>query len=140
MDRIDSTVACIALGIPPHQMRQWRAAGYLDGIGRRERKTYSHTAVEFGQLALGNFVRSHGFSLRRAFAIAHAHAAQIRGALSLATAEDTVVRVPLTLDRPYGPFDERGADEDEAVGVLVINLAELCRRALERVNAARAAA
>lgn len=140
MTTFGTAAMCAAFRWPIDQARRYRLAGFFDGVGTRSGKTWQYTAPEVVEVGLADFLRRSGFGLRRAFATAHASAPQIRLALSSASTGDVIVRLPLDLDRPYGPCDEGPAAEETAVAMLVVNLNELGRRTLARVEAAQRSA
>lgn len=138
---IATDAAANALGRRPAELRDWRGAWFLTGVGERVGKVTMYSRGEIGMIAIAIFLNGCGFKMGAAFAIARAHARQIQEAAAPnATSPQTLfVRIDSKITDGYSasaaPSNGVGAETaGNAQAVIGLNLKRIVDDALTRLK------
>lgn len=129
-----------ALGRRPAELREWRGAWFLEGVGERVGKLTMYSRAEIGLIAVAIFLNGCGMKMGAAFSIARVHSRQIREAAApnAASAYNLVVRIDSRITDGYSSVASPDGVGDEIAGnaqaVIGLNLQRIVGDALARLK------
>ena len=138
---ITTEAAAYAIERRPNDLREWRAACFLENIGERNGRRTVYSLGEVGLLAVACFLQRWGMKLGASFSIARAHAERIAAAVSSsAEGEQSLqIRIDSRLWAGYAASSPTGApligeSLEDAEAILTVNLNRVVGAALLRLR------
>jgi len=137
---VTTEAAAYAINRRPNDLREWRAAWLLEGVGERDGRLTVYSLGEVGLLAVACFLQRWGMKLGASFSIARAHTDRIATAVlpSAAGEQSLQIRIDSRLWAGYAASSPTGAPSigeslEDVEAMLTVNLNRVVGAALLRL-------